>query len=417
MKQRLTEIGKNILIVLLSCSLIFLFLFAIPSRSIQESPWLAELLHPLAPLLGLPEAEVVQMEQAEPVLDAAQPIVISLMTPAGRSTAMWDPDALDAAFALYSPYLGQALNECEQFTRATQEQVQEALSGQSVYFRYASPLPADLLAFWLGGSLDAAVGDVDTCILSASQDTVSLYLLGTERYFSQTSISSKELLALLQTAAPDGSLFAFETPYPLAPLSILPGSTPALPAITASNPCDSRYINSLATALGFNPYDEGRYTDDDGNILFSETNASLEISERGRITYRSETPRYFADSPQPEALAETARQLTDLILADVPGEGRLYLTDLTQTGEQTVCRFTYILSGLPLHMPEDAACITFTGTSVTEAVVQLYSFTALGKTVYPLPTAQAAAMLPQGSELEMAYCLNDDRTVIVGWAQ
>lgn len=417
MKQRLIEIGKNVLIVLLSCSLLFLTLSAIPSHSIRTNPRLAGLLQPIAPLLGLPEAEVTQVAEAAPVLDAAQPIAISVMNDAGRCSAMWNFDALDTAFERFAPHLGLALSEATQFTRVSQEQVQIALAENSVYLRYAKPLPASLLAFWLDSTLEAAVGNVGACILSASEDTVRLYLLGAVNYCAETSISSNDLHDHLQTYTPDGSVFAFETEYSLAPLSLLPGRAPAVPAVTASNPCDSRYINALATAMGFNPYGEGRYTDDRGDTVFSETNASLEITAGGRVTYRSENPRFAADSTQPEVLTETARQLTDLIFSDIPGEGRLYLTAFEQTEESTICRFTRMISGLPVYMAGDAACITFTGSAITEAVLQLHSFTGAGKTIHPLPTEQAAAMLPRGSTLEMAYFLNADQTLTAGWIQ
>ncbi|MBQ2928785.1 MAG: hypothetical protein IJO88_06855 [Oscillospiraceae bacterium] len=416
MKERLIESLKNITIVLLSCTLLLLTLFAIPAPSIEDRPWLAGLLQPVAPLLGLSEAELTQVAQAQSVRDAARPIAVSVMAEGGRHTAMWDRNALDATFERFAPHLRIALDSAGQFAYTSTEQVQAALSDRSVYLRYPAPLPASLIASWLGTSLEAAVGEVDTCILSAAGDTVQLYLLGPNvSYCANTGTEPDLLRTLLQTFLPDGSAFAFETDYDLAPLSLLPGAAPAVPAITASASCDSRYIDALATAMGFNPYGESRYTDDRGNVRFSETGASLEIDPGGKITYRGESRRFTADSDQPEALAETARQLTELIFRDVPGEGRLYLTGFSQEGGTTVCRFNYMLSGIPLCVANDAATITFTENTVTEAVVQVWSFTGTGKTVYPLPIPQAAAMLPKGSALEMGYCINTDLTLSAGW--
>lgn len=416
MKERLTEILKNIAIVLLSCTLLLLTLFAIPTASIEDRPWLAGILQPVAPLVGLSKAELTQVAQAEPVHDAARPIAVSVMAEGGRHTAMWDKNALDIAFERFAPHLRTALEQSGQFAYASTEQVRSVLSDRSVYLRYAAPLPVSLIASWLGTSLEAAIDEVDTCILCAAGDTVQLYLLGPEvSYFTDTGTDTEELRTLLRTFLPDGSKFAFETDYDLAPLSLLPGTTPAVPAITASDPCDSRYIDALATAMGFNPYGESRYTDDRGNVRFSETGASLEIAAGGKITYRGESRRFTADSDQPEALAETARQLTELIFQDVPGEGRLYLTGFSQEADSTVCLFNYVLSGIPLSVASDAARITFTENTVTEAVVQVWSFTGSGKSFYPLPIPQAAAMLPQGSKLEMGYCINTDLTLSAGW--
>ena len=56
--KRLAELGKSILIVLLLCSLALLAVASVPTDSLREIPWLSTVLQPVAPLLGLPEAEL-----------------------------------------------------------------------------------------------------------------------------------------------------------------------------------------------------------------------------------------------------------------------------------------------------------------------------------------------------------------------
>lgn len=417
MKQRLLESGKNILIVLLICSLLLLSASALPAQSIRSVPWLSKLLQPVAPLLGLPEADLTYVAQAMQVTDAARPIAISVKHDAGRHTAMWDFAELDRTFEVFSPILGQALDQAENFNLVTEAQILQALEGRSVFFRYSHALPGMLPASWLGGTLEAAVGDIHTYILSAEDDTVVLYLLGKENYSAATDLSGSVLLSLLQTCAPDGSQFAFESELPLSPLSLLPGTSPAVPAFTLSNPCDNRYVNALATDLGFNPYGESRYTDDLGTVRFSETNASLEITASGLVTFRAEADRYQALSVQPQDLVDAARELIDRITADIPGDGRLYLSNLTVSGTTAICTFDYFISGIPVAMAGEAACVTFEDRSVTEAAVQVLAFTGTGKTIRPLPVTQAAAVLGEGSTLEMSYCVGADDTVSAGWQQ
>lgn len=409
------ETFKNILIILLSCSLLLLSSAALPTQSIQNIPWLSRLVQPIAPLFGLTEAELTHVEEAAAVTDAAQPIAISINHDDGRYTAMWDFSTLDTVFDTFSPLLAQALSHSESFMAVSQLQVQSALSKNSVYFRYADLLPADLLASWLDADLLAAVPDTDTCILSAEDGTVRLYMLGKQNYAAKTDLSADSLVSLVQSFEPDGSRFAFETDYDLAALSLLPGDRPAVPAFSAANPCDSRYINALATELGFNPYAETRYTDDQGTTHFSETNASLEVSSGGLIRLRTEGSRYTADSSRPEVLAEMARQLTARFLDSVPGEGRLYLSSFVQEGEATICSFDYLVCGIPVELNSAAAKVYFAGNTVTEVSLQLYAFSGTGKTLYPLPIDQAAAVLPGGSPLELAYCIGTDLTLSAGW--
>lgn len=418
MKTRMKEIGKNILIVLLIGSLLLLSVLAIPTRSISALPWLSQLLQPMAPLLGLSEAELTYVEQSEPVPDAAQPIAISINNDTGRHTAMWDFTALDEAFAVFAPVLAQALDASENFNLVSEYQVQSAISGSSVTFVYGGLLPAPLMASWLGGTLNAAIDTAGTCILAAQDGTLTLYLLDkNHRYAARTELSDQLLLPLLELYSADGSAFVFETDYPLSPMSLLPGNTPSAPACSFSNPCDSRFVDALATTLGFNPYAETRYTDDRGTDCFSETGASLEVSTSGHVLFRTENARYTAAGTDPEDLTETARQLTDTILEDVAGDGRLYLSSMSQDGDTTVCEFDYFISGIPVQLSEPAARVRFSKAAVTEVSIALYSFAGTGKTLYPLPIAQAAAVLEDGSPLELAYRLGPDGALNVGWVQ
>ena len=417
MTQNAKEICKNILIALLICSLLLLASAALPTQSVRNIPWLSRLVQPIAPLLGLTEAELTHVEEAAIVTDAAQPIAISIKNEDGRHTILWDFAALDAGFDTFSGLLAQAINHSDSFMAVSQVQVQTALSGDSVLLRYDAPLPATLLASWLDADLRAALPETDTCILSAQKDHITLYMLGKQSYAAKTALPADALLTLTQTYEPNGSAFAYENGWDLEPLTLLPGVKPAVPAVTVSNPCDSRYINALATALGFNPYAETRYTDDLGTTHFSETNASLEITKDGLISLHCDGDRYTAAGIQPEALAEAARLLTAQMLDGVPGEGRLYLSSMTRTGDNTVCGFDYYVCGVPVEAPNAAATVRFTGSRVTEISLQLYAFSGTGKTLYPLPIAQAMAVLPAGRRLELAYCIDADLTLSAGWSR
>jgi len=415
-RDKLIETGKNILIVLLICTLLLLMVLALPTHSVSGMPWLSRLLQPMAPLLGMTEAELTYVEQAAPMPDGAQPLVISVRGE-GRYTAMWDDAALDEAFALFSPVLGQAIDASQNFMQVTDTQVHTALSGPSVLLRYSSALPASLLASWFDSTLDAAVEDVDTFILAAQDDALTLYLLGSTKYAANTRLTDRLLLPLLENYTQDGSAFAYEQQSDLAPLSILPESTPTVAAYYYSTPSDSRYINALATSLGFNPYAETRYTDDHGTACFNETNASLQIRTDGTVLYQSESSRFTAAAGGLAELTETARRWTDAVLENISGDGRLYLSAVAQSGDVTVCEFEYVLDGLTVQLPDAAARVTFSGNSVTEATIHPYAFSATGKILYPLPLAQACAILPAGAQLELAYHLSADGTLTAGWIQ
>lgn len=417
--RRLVELLKTILIVLLICSMVLLTVAVVPTYTLREVPWLSSLLQPIAPLLGLPQAELTYVAAAPAVLDAAKPVAISVRNSAGRSTARWDFNALDARFDSLGSFLGQALDTAEIFTKVSQTQLQTALSGNSAYFDYGKPLPATLLASWLGGTLEAAVPDTESCLLAVSGSAVQLYLIGETSYVADTPLAAGELTTLLESFRPDGSQFAFEAGYDLAPLSLLPGSAVAVPGGSVSDPVTSRYVEQLATDLGFNPYGESRYTDTDGAIHFSEANCALTIEPGGTIALTSAAEdRFAASGPDLAALVETARQLTALATGDSQGDGRLYLSGVTKTETETVCTFDYLFSGIPVVLDGgSAASVTFSGQTVTQMTVRPYRFSPDGGTIYPLPVAQAAALLPVGSELTLQYRLTTGGILDAGWKE
>lgn len=417
MKHRTWELIKDILIVLLIVTLLLLALAALPSSSIRSMPRISRLLHPIAPLLGWNEAELTYVAEASPVTDAAAPIAISIMNDTGRHTVMWNFSKLDSELDHFSSFVTQALTNSKNFRQVSDSQVQSALKGSSLYLRYDTPQHPSVLASWFDSKLEAAISPVDRCILAAENGFIVLYLLGETSYAATTNLSAEPLLAALAAYEPDGSMFAFEGGYALSPLSLIPGSRPAVPALSLSVPLTARSIDSLATDLGFNPYGESRYTDDSGVETFSEEGSSLVVRPDGAISYRSETAQFSADTATPEALTQTAVQFVEAVFGSITGEGRLYLSALTQEEDRTICKFDYYISGVPLVMPESAVVITFTEQAITEAHVAFYTFTATGKMIYPLPIAQAAALLEEGQPLEMTYRISADGVLSAGWSR
>lgn len=415
MKRRLWELGKDVLILLLLCSLLLLSAAALPSDTIRENHLLSRLLQPFAPILGLPQAELTYVETALPIMDAAQPVMISVQNSAGRGTAIWDFDALDTAFETFGGLLGQALDTAGAFEPATDAQVQAALSGRSVCFRYSCTLPASLLAAWLGAQPEQEAPDCRICILSLEGGGVALYLLGEQACRASTELQQELLEPLLEQYRPDGSLFAFEAGLDLEPLTLIPAGTLAVPTASASSPVRSRYVDELATSLDFNPYGETRYTDSQGVIYFSEANCSLQISPDGSILLNSSAENRFAAASQDaDVLVETARRLVDLTLDG--GDSRMYLSGFSSQDGQTVCTFDYLVSGIPVVLPQGyAAKVTFSGRSVVQMEVCALTFRLTDGLLYPLPAAQAVAVLPRGGSLVLQYRIGADQTLEAGW--
>ena len=419
MGHRILEIGKTVLIVVLVCTLLLLFAASIPAETVRENHWLSQLLQPFAGLLGQPQAELTYVETALPVLDAAQPVVISVCNSAGRNTAMWDFAALDVAFETYGGLLGQALDTASAPEQIPQAQVRQALTGTGVYFRYGWSLPGDLLASWLGARPVVELPDADGYLLAVEGESVALYLLGDGSWRAGTGLSAQTLETLLEQVYPDGSRLALEADSHLDPLTILPPDNPTAAEVTASTPVDARYIESLANELGFNPYSETRFTDSDGVTYLNEGSSTLEISASGALLLTCDgTGRFEAPAGNVPEQVELGQRLVELAAGSLPASCRLYLSGLERSGTETVCTFDYRISGMPVMLPgRSAAVLTFSEVGLTRLEMQVYAFSETGTVLYPLPVAQAMSVLPKGAELALQYGIGTDQSVTVGWRQ
>lgn len=419
MKKQVLETAKTLLIIVLFCTLLLLTIAALPKDMIRNTPWLSTVLQPLAPVLGLPEAELTYVEDALPVMDAAQPLRISVHNSAGRYTAQWEFDALDSTFETLGGMLGQALDTCGEFVPVRIDRLPAALSQPSVCFDYGFPLSVQLPASWLEATTEHADVTGRMFILAEEDGTVNLYLSGEECLMAETAVSADALTALLEQFRPDGSHYAFETESHLTMLAMIPGNDLAIRAASSASPCDSRYIETLATALGFNPYDENRYTDSAGVTYFSEPNCSLQIADSGEILLTSNSADLFqADGSTMEILVETARSLLQQATGSISHDARLYLSGTSRDGDLTTIRFDYVLNGIPVSCgSRPAATVTFSDRSVTSMELLAAILTCSEEPLNILPPAQAAAIIPAGSDLILKYDRAADGTMTAGWVK
>ena len=204
---------------------------------------------------------------------------------------------------------------------------------------------------------------------------------------------------------------------PWTPSPCCPPAPPALPDAQVESPCDSRFQEALATALGFNPYGDTTYTDAAGVTSFTEAGCALEAAPDGQIRLTvTADDRFQAADQTEEALVEEARRLATLTAGESAGAARLYLTAITEgDAGETICTFDYYLSGVKVTLSAGhAAEVTFVGQSVRAMTAQALTFTTTGATLPVMPVTQAAAILAPGEKLELSYQLQGD-TLQAGW--
>ena len=421
--RRWTEIGKDLLIVILVAALLTLTLLALPERTLTSSPVLSAALKPFAGLFGLDQAELTYTEKALPGLDAAQPLAVSVRNSAGRYTAQYDFETLDSVYEALGSMLGQAL-ESAQLEQTTLQKLYSAIAGISVTFVYPAELPSGVLAEWLGAQAPEAGEAAMLYVLSLQESgAVRLYLCGESCWVGDTALSGDALTQALDSYRPDGSFFALEDGTGrydrVDPRSLIGGETPRLYGATSANPCDARTITPLAAELGFNPYGDASYTDDAGNSFFSENDATLRVFAGGQLQLNADedAERFTAASDDPEIIIEFTRALLEQILSGTDSDARLYLSEFTQTASGTVCAFDYVLGGVPIlqNGQSHAATAVFTDGTLTELTFLLRTYRTGTQSLALIPAAQAAAIVPEGSTLRIYYDDSGSGLLSAGW--
>lgn len=420
--KKVTEFLKSILIVLLTLAVIVLVVLSLPTKTLTAAPRLAAVLRPFAGVLGISEAELTDTVPAAEtqITAAAQPVAMSVNAPAGRRSFLYDFAALDAAYEQLGHLLGQALDSAENGSVTDKNSLQTALSGQSVFLAYPGTLPAAALGAWLHTA--APEERASSFVLSLEREQVALYLAGEKVIRYDTAADAAEFSEVLARYTPDGSRFAFEESSGLYagldPLCLLPGALPKLAAATIGNPCDSRFVSALATALGFNPYGDARYVDDAGNTAFTEPGCSLTVTAAGDVQLRTAGDSRFrcADNSCTGQI-EAARALLDTVAGNSFGAARLYLTDYEQTETGAICRFDYCLAGLPVSAGSGrAAVVTVENGAIVSLQLSVRRYAFAGDAVSLLPAAQAAAIASPGASLHLVYTEGGDGTLTPTWA-
>ena len=413
--------GNRFIIAALVLVNLTLAIMCLPSKTLTQTKWLAGALRPFAGLFGLNEAELTYTAPAtgSTIVGAAQPLIITLSTEAGRQSAQYDFAALDELYGQYGSLLAQALESAETPQACTRTEFYAALRGTGAAFCFPGAISPSVLGAWLNVRAPEG-GQAQWYVLAQEEDGVTLYLAGEQFSAAKTALPAQSLTAQLETAVPDGSFFAFEAgqePYAaLDGLSLISAQSAQVSTGQSANPCDARFISALAAQIGINPYGDARFVDNDGTTSFTETNLSLRVSAQGQILLQvlQADPRFQSASLDERDRIEAARSLLSSLTGDDYGDARVYLQSYTADGTQAVCTFGYYLSGVEAAAGSGIE-IRFDGTQITRASVLYRRFTLDLQPAALLPAAQAAACLPRGGTLRLLYAENAGGELAVGW--
>ena len=424
-RQRAVELLKDILIVLLACSALWLVV-----RS--------QILGPLGLQEETPHAGG-NKTQVSAGMDAARPLraSVSLMgeTGPGLCGIQCDQAGMDSLFQQVAGLLAEILSSAGAPEQVTRRQWEQALTTPpSVCLDFQGELPMSVLAGWITGEQQESQARVRRLVLTVWKDWVALYYQDVEdgsyyRCLSEVAntLHLTEALANLQD---NGAFYAFESDQYgwLDPDTLLTQNLPTPAVYQAANPVSEGQagLESVLEALGV-PVSSSSFYSVGDEWVARVGGDNLRLSSRGVLEYHAEEGSGLFPAAQPEQgnslfeTVETCRRLAAAAVGSSAGQARLYCAALREGAEGLEVEFDYCLNGVPVRLEEGAAAwFLVEDGQITRFILRFRSYTDSGETTVLLPLPQAAAAMEaldlEGEELLLVYNDGGGERVSAGWA-
>lgn len=414
-KRRTGEACKTAAIVLLLLSVVLLTLTAAYYSGSMDGA--------VGTWIGGASSQPPKLAQEPALTDAAQPVCISVLGSTGRASFWGDFTVLDSVYEALGSHLAAALDTASSPVEITAAAFYRAASRPGVCFWFPGDLALGVLGAWLDATAEVSLS-AGQFFLGMEDGAVSLLVRGADGFWKmETQADPAAFQEVLDDYPADGTSLAGELdrdPYRhLDPMALVVADVWDVAAAGSENPCDEAFLTEAAALLGFNPYGDSNYRDDLGNTVYTETDCSLRIGADGVLALQNQglAPRFSAASADLEDQIEYVRSLTQTLAGSRMGDARLLYTGSEQHGALRTVRFEYFLSGLLVGQRyETAVTAQFSGAVLSELTFRVRTYT-LRETerLQVLPAEQAAAILPQGAVLQLAYADAGESRLQAGW--
>lgn len=404
--SRWKEWGKNLLILLLSVSAIYLLTL---TPLVQDSGVLD--------FFAQGESDGNRVASVT-LTAAARPSRIAVATGSGRYAVQYDQAETDELFAYLGPLLGEALSSAEGPRNMTESLWRRYLQSEGVYFDFSGNIPLSALSGWLQQENDCILEDAARRLLlvSDAEDRVLLcYQSAEDGKFRMcpTGLSgSLHLKPIIGSVAGNDALFAYEGedwtkalhPYTLITKSYARQNYSATTPLTAGD--------NLSLVLEALDYTGRNHASVSGGELYLDGSDRLHVLNGGRITFDAAQDGKYpvttagANATVAEAI-EAARGLAESTIGLLCGEAELYLISAETTENGYCIRFGYRLDGSTVWLYDEGWAAEFyvERNCLTRFSMYFRSYTATGEEALLLPMDKAAVMLPGLTEESLELVL------------
>lgn len=423
------EIGKDVLILLLTCSAVWMLLGSgLTHLSFDH-------------LMGSEDEEMAgQQEQSVGWVESVRPLrivaTISQWDQQVRYGVQYDRNAVDDLFQQTASLLVEALSNVQTPQRVARWRWTQALKqAPGLCFDFQGEMPLSVLMGWLSGGQGVPEATIRRLLLTVEQDRVVLYYydLDTRSYYRGACEISRlaQLESVIGMLNSNGAFYAFESEAysVLAPETLLSEDIRNQPVFFVSNPmADGRgALEALMDDMGFSLAGCSFYSvDEEVARCGGET---VRLDGNGRVEYRNggEGSGHFLLNIPPEAEKETfavvegCRRLAAKIIDPRCGQGQLYLKYVEKTSQGWNVSFDYSLNTSPVWLKSGCAAeFVVENGAIQSFVIQFRNYQSSDQSdiVIPLPQAVAAvrALGLEGQELQLVYQDTGEERLSAQWA-
>jgi len=414
-KQRWVELGKDVLIALLTLSAVSLLVM---TPLVQDSGVLGLFSPQESPGVGGSSGEATT---------AMLPARLAVTGAGGRCGVQYDEARLEEMFPPLGVLLGDALASAGEPQAIAEADWRGHMSDRGVYFGFEGDVPLASLERWLQGTEERSLtGSARRMLLCAGEgDQVTLCWQEAEsgRFFScSTSLTQAlHLNQVVEGAAFNGAYFAFEDQAlaeRLAPYTLVTEGEQTGTGYDAGLPLTGEEaVAAVLDALSYNGQDHAPVS---GGEVYLDGGDRLVVGSN-TVTYRAAQQEKYYVGGGLTAAVDGARALAESTLGTLCGEARLYLMSARAEEADLRVRFGYLLNGSAVDLGSEGWAAEFLVRDgyVTQFTLCFRSYTANGRQTLLLPIDKAAAMLPDLTdglrELSIQYRDGGGDTVSPAW--
>lgn len=404
-RRRFWEGCKTFLILLLSCSAVFLAGQTLLPHGGRT--FLSRISQPTA-APGIPETSVRSAQ-------TLRPAAFAVTWEGGRYALLYHQEDHEG-YTQLSAFLAEALHDATAPVSITARQWEQSLSQPGVFCEYLGPMPLDALSRWLSDQDNPDLAGYAARRLCITERTLFFSTSGGEERYYAASLNedlSAQLDRLSQRFSANGARFACEDgSYPLLRRDALVlSTTPTVPTLSASEafrvaedgtPDES--LNRILQLLSFHPQTNPLYAIT-GGYAITDGGETLRITANS-ITYRrqGEASIHFPAAGSP---LDATRALAEETVGALAGDAHIVLRSIVEESGVTTITYAYAYRGAAIELGTEGWCAKFVMEDGVISALELRPrhYTVLEEQdVTLLPQEQAAAIIDaRGKSLAILY--------------